>query len=422
MKMPQLTSTITASLLPLALCGPLTLGCLDAIDSAVDGTGDDLSPPAEVSSAALQIEQAERLLDRGDDLEQARALLVHTLGIADITPEERSAALLALSRAHEALGNSEAAIKVIEDEIAAMADQRDWSGRDFTKRLRQLLTGSESTPGLKVPSTETVAPFASVLLGYFPADADGAVQAKLFLAGGESSVSSELGTFNLHGALRAKQDKGCPFCDLDVRVSQSVRRSDWLLIPRSQKHFADALTVFYFDLGEGRIPERYEAHLPMKVAQIVTELEAGKSFVVAKERPGSPPTILLAAPRSVMLPDVEDYLAQLDALPTEPLYVDVSLKLRPEEIRAVVRAQWYPHMRQCFDQLLAEDPVATGRLKARFKIDRSGKIVSSDLETKDAPLRNQSFLTCVGGQLDELEFPKTDGPTTVSYPFHLTPN
>jgi len=155
-----------------------------------------------------------------------------------------------------------------------------------------------------------------------------------------------------------------------VRVSQSVRRSDWLLIPRSQDQFAGALTVFYFDLGEGRIPERYEAHLPMKVADIVAELEAGKSFVVAKERPGSPPALLLAAPRAVMLPQVEDHLAQLDALPTERVYVDVPQKLRPEEIRAVVRAQWYPHMRRCFDQLLAETPTATGKLTARFEIDR----------------------------------------------------
>ena len=125
MKMPELTSTITASLIPLALCAPLTFGCVDALDSTVDGTGDDVAPTAEVSTAALQIEQAERLLDRGGDLQKAKALLVETLGIADITPEERSVALLALSRAHEALGDSEAAIKVIEDEIAAMADQRD---------------------------------------------------------------------------------------------------------------------------------------------------------------------------------------------------------------------------------------------------------------------------------------------------------
>jgi len=37
-------------------------------------------------------------------------------------------------------------------------------------------------------------------------------------------------------------------------------------------------------------------------------------------------------------------------------------------------------------------------------------------------LRDRRFLGCVSEQLDELQFPKTDGTTTVSYPFHLTPN
>jgi len=423
-KSTTMLSPTTSALAALALAAPLALGCANALDDT--GAGEDSADPvattAEVSVAALRVEQAERLLDRGREVAQAKTLLVEALGLPDITPEERAAALLALSRAHETLGDTEAAIQVLEDEIAANADKRDWPGHDFTKRLRQLLTGAETTPGLKTPSTEPVAPFARVLLDYFPPGADGAVQARMFLAGGDSAVSSNLGTFNLHGALRAKQEQDCPLCDLDVRVSQSVRRSDWLVIPRYQAEFAGALKVFYFDLGDGRIPARYEAHLPMKVEAIVAELEAGKSFVVAAERPGSPPAVLLAAPRAILFPKVEERLADLDRLPTEPVYVDVPLKLRPEEIRAVVRGQWYPHVRRCYEQLLTRSPHAGGKVKAHFEIGAEGKIVSQELDTDDEVLRDEVFQTCVSDSLAKLVFPPTDGRTTVGYPIQLTPN
>ena len=422
MKMHKLTSTITPSVLTLALWAPLTGGCADVPGDAGESADTEIAQTAEVSEAALRIEQAERLLDRGHDIQQAQALLTETLAISDIIPEERAAALLALSRAHEVLGETEKAIGVIEDEIARNAGNHDWAGRSFNKRLRQLLTGSKTAPGPKVPLAAPVAPFAKVLLDYFPPSPDGAVQAKFYLAGGTSAVSNELGTFNLHGALRTKREQECPLCDLDVTVGVSVSRSDWLLIPRSQAEFAEGMTVFYFDLGDGRIPERYEAHLPMKVADIVSELEAGKSFVVAKERPGSPPALLLAAPRAVMLPVVENHLSQLDELPTEPRYFEVSPRLRPEEIRAVIRGQWLGDLRSCYDQLLTNHPQAGGKIEADLKVDGDGRVTFSKIRTDDEVLQQPRFMTCLDESVVDLEFPTSGGETTITYPLRLTPN
>jgi Tfp pilus assembly protein PilF len=71
------------------------------------------------SSLAVQIERAERTLDRGTDARQARASLEAALQDPGIAPEERRQALLALSRALEAVGDREQAIAVVEQEIAA---------------------------------------------------------------------------------------------------------------------------------------------------------------------------------------------------------------------------------------------------------------------------------------------------------------
>jgi tetratricopeptide (TPR) repeat protein len=127
------------------------------------------------------------------------------------------------------------------------------------------------------------------------------------------------------------------------------------MIPAQQDKFGAALTVFYFDLNENRVPSRYENHMPMKVDDIVRELEAGKSFVVAKERAGAPPSLLIAAPRRAMLAEVEDKLATLTELPTEPLYIDVPVELRREEIQGTIRAQWFPHARACYEAALRCD-------------------------------------------------------------------
>jgi hypothetical protein len=374
------------------------------------------------SSLAVQIERAERTLDRGTDARQARASLEAALQDPGIAPEERRQALLALSRALEAVGDREQAIAVVEQEIAARGNDRAWESRPFDARLRKLLTGSESSPGPALNRAEGVAPFAHVVARYFPAAADGSIKASMYLAGGESRVSDELGTFNIRGAVRADKEKACPLCEVQVNVSKSVRQSDWLVIPQSQDKLDSALAVFYFDLGRNRIPARYERHLPMKVADIEAELERGKSFVVAKERPGAPPALLLAAPRTAMLDDVERHLASLDHLPIAVEMVDVSPALRPVEIQAVVRGTWFGEARRCYDALLARDAEAEGKLVLRFHIAAEGAMHDLELETESTALRDPELLACVRHSLEATRFPASGKETTVAYPVVMTPD
>jgi hypothetical protein len=382
-------------------------------------------PAVEQSSAVgLAIEQAERMLDRGGDAAQAVPALQAALGDPAITPAEHRTAVLALSRAHEAAGEQEQAVAVIEKELAAHADDRAWEDEPFKRRLRLLLTGSESTRGIVPERPERVARFAHVVASYFPPDADGAVKATFYVSGGRRDVSDELGTFNIRGALKKQKEEQCPLCDNRVNVSEWTRQSDWLVIPEMQSQFDSAFLVFYFDLGRNRIPARYERHLPMKVADIEAELKQGKSFVLAKERPGAPPVLLLAAPRTAMLEDVERELAMLGELPTELKYFEVRSGLRPLEIQAAVRAHWFPAVRECYEELLERDAQAVGKLVLRFRILGSdGTVDQLQVNVESAGLREDTFVECVEQSAQGMSFPATGtGNTTVSYPVHFSPS
>jgi hypothetical protein len=206
-----------------------------------------------------------------------------------------------------------------------------------------------------------------------------------------------------------------------VDVSRHIRQADWLMIPAVEDYLEDAMAVFYFDLGAGRIPARYERHLPMPVADIERQLDAGKSFIVAKEREGAPPTLLLAAPRTAMLEEVEKALAELAELPTKPVYIEVPANLRPAEIQSVVRNELMGKVRGCYEQLLKSEPDARGDLMLEFTIAPSGSLSRRSVQSDDAPLRNPEFTACVDGHLAELAFPATAKETTVTYPIKVSP-
>jgi hypothetical protein len=379
------------------------------------------APPATVdaSEAALKIEQAERLLERGGDAGKALDLLRAALGEADITPDERSTAILAQSRAYEALGDREHAIGVVEAEMAAHGADRSWQDRPFTKRLRKLL-GAEGD-GTGNGSDEPVAAFAGALVPYFPPNAAGTVVAQMFFMGGNAALSERLGTFNISGAIREKQEKDCPLCEHEVDVNAQTSSSDWTLVPRREKEFAQALVVFWFDLGKNRVPARYEELLPMKVAEIERQLEAGKAFAVAKEREGAPPVILLAAPRTQLLADVEQRIVGMDELPLEPVYVEVKLNLRPEEIQSVMRGKWFSDVRGCYEELQKTAPRAEGKFEAVFQIGETGTVVEHAIETKSAALEDAAFQECLTKSLARVTFPATGNPTTVRYPVVVSP-
>jgi hypothetical protein len=158
----------------------------------------------------------------------------------------------------------------------------------------------------------------------------------------------------------------------------------------------------------------------MDLERLRSELEAGKSLVVAKERPGAPPVVLMAAPRSAMLGDLEREVATIDALPTEPRYFDVPDNIRPHEIRAIVRGIWFPNVRGCYDTLRKTHPEAEGRIVASFEIGGDGNVGRVDVTTEDAALDVGSFSSCLEESAGELAFPAVGDTTTVRYPFVFT--
>lgn len=384
---------------------------------------EDIAAAPEASPAALAIEQAERLLERGGDATEAKRLLEQALSDTDISADERGKAVLALSQAHESLGQSEAAIALIEQHIAEGDDRDRWEARAYRRRLRELLTGSADSSDHEPHRRDPSPAFARFLGKYFPAGQEGRVDVTTFLVGGDDSVTDEVGTYNVGAGLRAALEQRCPLCKYDANVHHSTHRGDWTMIPATRDRFDDALVVFYFDLEHDRVPERYSALLPMDVEEIEAQLAEGKSFVVAKERPGSPPVLLLAAPRAAMLADVERELSGLDALPIEARYVDVAVKLRPQEIQRVVRNVWFADIRSCYEKLLTRVPDAQGKFISDFVIAADGSVKRGDIRTDDRALDDTELRDCLESSLLKLRFPATNGDeTTVKYPVVVTPD
>src|SRR5262249_49351781 len=145
-------------------------------------------------------------------------------------------------------------------------------------------------------------------------------------------------TFDISDALREIRAEQCPLCDERIRISERVgRSSSWTSIPRERARLESALVVYYYDLDRDKIPSRYDALLPMPTAQIAAYLQKGEALVAAKERPGAPPVILVAAPRAAQLQDVEAQMATWTKLPLGSdgvKLVKIDAELRRDEIRA----------------------------------------------------------------------------------------
>lgn len=409
---------------------PLTLSCLlaaacaqpvDAELGAPDEAATAAAAEPAISRAALTIESAERILDRGEDAKEARRLLSELLADPEISTDERGAATLAMSRAHELLGNSERAIAVLEEEMARHHEDPSWSNKAYRKRLRELLTGFPEAQGIEPRKKVDAAPFARYLGKYFPATQDGAVTTKWFVIGGDKEASDALGTFDVAAGIRAAREEACPLCVNETDVHTHRSRSDWLMIPIAEAQFDEAMLVFYFDLGKNRIPPRYERHLPMPVAEIEALLEDGKSFVVGAERKGAPPTLLIAAPRTALLEDVEKHLAQMDHLPEEPELVDVNMRLRPGEIQGVIRDDYFASARACYEARLAQDERANGRVVLRFVIQPEGGITDIEVDATEGNLASEAFVGCMTTSLQKVRYPESGDEVTVSYPIVFTP-
>lgn len=375
------------------------------------------------SSASLSIEQATRKLDLGRDVESVRATLEHIAADPAVGADDHDHAALALSRAYEAEGDHEKAIRTVEDLLAAHVDDRRWALSDATsKALRRLLTGKDDTQAPTFDPNEVVSPFSRVLTKYFPVGADNLITVNMHLFGGDDATSDKLGTFAIGAAARAIRLERCPLCEHDLRRSIHIDRTSWVGIPAYRGQLSSGLAVFYFDLGSDRIPTRYEKYLPLPEKEIVSHLESGEGLFAVKDRKGAAPAILIAAPRRAQLPDVEEALSKQTRLPNEPVVVQVSPKLRPGEIRNVVRASFSGY-KGCYGKVLEQRPAAAGKIVLEFAIGGDGAVTRSSIDAERSSLHDDAFESCVLDVTRGLHFPATShGETTVTYPITFSPD
>jgi hypothetical protein len=420
-----------ARLRPIALAAAaLVNGCAAPSDPASIDTGEAVA--AATTSAprgegpALRLEQAERSLDVGRDLTGARASLATLVADPTLTPEQRDEARLSLSRAVEAGGDHEAAISAVEALLAEHPDGTRFPLEEAAEgRLRKLLTGSDAEPRRRAEDGRPVAPFARALARYFPAPNTGhtTLELRLLAFGGSSEQSDRLGTFAVDRAVRDQRRQACPLCDDRLSIhTASGRSGSWVGVARSRAELPSALAIFYFDLGAGRIPARYDAELPLPSADIAARLSRGDGLIAVRERPGAPPVVLIAAPRDAQLADVEEVLAAMKTIPSEPVVVPLKADLRSEEIQAVVRGSFGAY-RSCYEAVLTRIPTAAGTAKMHFTIRADGSVDGVSMEPTDGALHDATFEACMTTATSALVFPATtaSGHTTVTYPVVFTP-
>lgn len=415
------TSILSLGIGAIVLTAGLGCGSIESGDVSIPPP-ESASAAVAPSSAALRIEQALRLLDAGRDAAGARAMLDEALRDPALTPDERDEATLGLSRALEAQGDKEGAIRAVEDLLASHTNDRRWpSERAAEARLQKLVTGKDPQQTSTIERNEPTAPFARVLAPHFPPGADGSYELTVLQFGGTKGLGDQLGTFNIDGGIRELRREQCPLCDDRISVRSTVSRAhSWTDIPQNRAQMESALTVFYFDLDGWRIPARYDAYLPLPSATIVEHLERGEGLIASRERPGSPPVILIAAPRRAQHAAVEEALAAMTSLPAEPVTVAVAATLMKEEIQTVVRGA-RGAQKACYEGLLARSPRAEGRISLKFSIDASGRTADVASVPESPALDDATFVQCLNGAVSSLQFPATGKTTTVVYPLAVSP-
>ncbi|XXY46138.1 AgmX/PglI C-terminal domain-containing protein [Sorangium sp. So ce269] len=410
-----------AGLLSLASCaeGPATAA--PGTEARVDlAAGAERRP-----DISLAIEQAERRLDAGREIAAARQALSEVLADPTATPDQRDQARLAVSRVLEAEGDPEAAIAAVESLLGDHAVGEPWPlQKAAERRLRLLVTGSEEEPLPEEPlDASQASPFARALARYFPVPESDPreLTIRVLTFGGSREVSERLRTFAIAPAIRALRQEACPRCDDQVMINHKSYGTDgWVQIPAARPRLGSSLAVFYFDLGNQRIPARYDADLPLPTADIVARLEKGEGLIAARERAGAPPAILIAAPRRAQLPAVEAALAAMTELPAAPVSVPLPGQLERAEIQAVVRGS-FGRYRVCYEELLARSPAAAGAIPLTFAILGDGTVADAAVDTARSTLRDATLERCMVAATSALRFPGIGQKTTVVYPIELSP-
>jgi len=89
-------------------------------------------------------------------------------------------------------------------------------------------------------------------------------------------------------------------------------------------------------------------------------------------------------------------------------------------IRRIVRAH-LPEVRYCYNQALARDPQAKGRVAVQFMIGGAGQVTSA--AAIDSEVRDPALPACVAQAVRRWKFPRAEGSgsTVVTYPFVFAP-
>jgi hypothetical protein len=95
-------------------------------------------------------------------------------------------------------------------------------------------------------------------------------------------------------------------------------------------------------------------------------------------------------------------------------------RLDRDIIRRIVRAH-INEVRHCYNQALARDPNARGRVAVRFTIASDGKVADADVD--ESTLRDPAVAPCIAGAVRRWTFPRPEGggAVVVTYPFVLEP-
>jgi hypothetical protein len=388
--------------------------------------GED-SPKAEAQEApgtavGVKLERALRAIDRGEEIAAAAESLEAILADPTASEDQRDEARLGLSRTLELSGDDDGAAEMVEAVFTAHGDDDEFPARDAAeKRLRTLLTGRAQSEELRLPLAEALPPQAYALANLFEPDAEGRVLVDMAIFGGPGR-----GRSRLFDAAEAKRERLYTSVGATGWIGQSITQTEWTSLPKMRAETRPgmpqpdrSLVVFFFDLENNRVPSRYDAYLPMPSDDIVARLERGEGLIAAKKRPGTKPTIVLAAPRGGQLALVEEAFAKMDHVPFEAVTVPLPEGPTRDEIQATIRGR-FKEIRLCYQDLLARDPIAQGKLDLHFAITPAGTVQNAVM-AETTTLTDARLHRCVLDSVAKLSFPETGKKTTVKYPLEMTP-
>lgn len=379
-------------------------------------------PVSKATHSKVRLERAQRALDRGE-AKAAEQELEQLLESEELEGAERDEVLFALSRACELNGDEEGAVDAVEQILIANAAKERYETQELAeRRLRLLLTGTEETSALRLPASSNVPPVTWALAELFEPGPDGRVLVDVHTFGRPRNDSG--GIYEIAEAKRFKLDQDL---SSQIKVSQSISASgSWLSLPKAMGEQQDdmpqadrSMLVFYYDLGDHRVPSRYDEYLPLPSEEIAAILESGQGLVAARKREHGKPVIVIAAPRMAQLEAVEDAFSQLTEVPYTQVLVPLKPNLTPGEIQGTIRSS-RGQMRKCYEEGLKRDKTMQGKIDLSFEIDGAGNVSNATIG-EGTTLREPAFVKCMMSNLMTLKFPASGEKTKVTYPIVMSP-